>query len=104
MLNKKAAETRTFHVDLSHKLYTDELLSGTPTVTEVGTSALTISGVELTTSPTTPWGRMFIPTSRGVQFTVAGGMAGTLYTIRITVTTDATAAQTLIEEIQLRVN
>lgn len=102
MLNKKAAEVRTFTVEFSDKLHAEELLSGTPTVEEVGTSALTISSPELTVSPLMVMGYVFIPTSRGAQFTVEGGVAGTTYTIRITAETDA--GQTLINEIQLRVN
>lgn len=101
MLNKRAAEVRTFTVEFSGKLYADELLSGAPTVEEVGTSALTISGPELTVSPVAVMGNVFVPTSRGAQFTVAGGVAGTTYTIRVTAETDD--GQTLINEMTLRV-
>lgn len=101
MHNKKAAEIRTFKVPFSDKLHADELLSGTPTVAEVGTAALTISSPELTVSPLAVMGNVFIPTSLGVQFTVAGGVAGTTYTIRITAETDD--GQTLINEVTLRV-
>lgn len=103
MLNKRADEVRTFTVEFSGKLHADELLSGTPTVEEVGTSALTISGPELTVSPSDIFAKIFIPTGIGVQFTVAGGIAGNTYTIRITAGTDATSAQTLIQEETLRV-
>lgn len=101
MLNKKAAEVRTFTVEFSDKLLADELLSGTPTVEEVGSSELTISGPELTVSPSDIFAKVFIPTSRGALFTVAGGVAGTTYTIRVTAETDD--GQTLISQIQLRV-
>lgn len=101
MLNKRADEVRTFTVEFSGKLIADELLSGTPTVAEVGTSALTISSPELTVSPLAVMGNVFVPTSLGVQFTVAGGVAGTTYTIRVTAETDD--GQTLISEVSLRV-
>lgn len=100
MLNKRAAEVRTFSVDFTDELIADEVLSGTPTATE-GTGALTISGEALSVSPVAPMGRIFIPTARGVQFTVAGGTAGSTYTI---VVTAATSAQTLIRHVRLRVN
>lgn len=98
---KKAAEVRTFTRDFGHKLLPEELLSGTPTVVEYGSSALTISEEGLTVSPLDAVGHIFIPTDQGVIFTVAGGVAGTTYTIRITATT---TLQTLIEEITLKVN
>lgn len=101
---KRAAETRTFTVSFRHKLLAEELLSGTPTVTEVSTAALTISGEALTVNPLEPVGHIFIPTDQGVSFTVAGGVSGTTYTIRITATTGESPAQTLIEEVTLRVN
>lgn len=101
MLNKRALETRTFTVDFHDKLSAEELLSGTPTVAEVGSAALTISGIALTVSPTAPMGNTFIPTSEGVLFTVAGGVAGTTYTIRVTA---ITSGQTLIRDVTLRVN
>lgn len=103
MLNKRAAEVRTYFVDFRDRLIVDELLTGTPTVAEIGSSALTISGVGLTVSPRDETGRIFVPTDKGVIFTVAGGTAGTSYTLRIIAGTNSTNAQTLIKELQLRV-
>lgn len=100
---KRASEVRRIVVDFRDKLGAEELLTGTPTVAEVTTSALTISDKELTTSPTDPAGWFFVPTDKGVQFLVAGGVAGSSYTIRVTIGTDSTDAQTLIREITLRV-
>lgn len=101
MLTKRAAEVRSYAVDFGGKLSPDELLAGTPTATELVTSALTISGVELNGVVRTIGGRIAL-VAQAVVFLVAGGVAGTTYTIRITVGTNATAAQTLIQEIQLR--
>lgn len=106
---KRAAEIRTLQVDLSAKLVYPEVLTGTPTVTEVTTTDLTISDIELTTDPTIPLGSSFIPgsfipTDKGVRFRVSGGVAGRTYTLRVSVGTDATAPQTLIQDVTLMVN
>jgi len=81
----------------------DELLTGTPTVLEVGTSDLTISNVGITSDE---WILDGFPVSkaRAVEFTVAGGVAGTTYALRVTAGTDATGPQTLIRDLELRVN
>lgn len=111
MLIKRAAEVRAFAVDFSDKLHpgpfgeltdTDELLTGTPTVEEIGGSVLVISGAMLTDAE---WILEGIPSAKekAVQFTVAGGIAGTTYTLRITATSNATNVQTLIREVELRV-
>lgn len=98
---KRAGETRNILVDLSDKLDTDELLSGTATVVEVLTSALTIASVALSEERTV--NGAIVPASTGVSFSVSGGVARTDYTIRITVSTDATPAQLLIQDIRLQV-
>jgi hypothetical protein len=77
-----------------------ELLTGTPTAEELITSDLTIESVEVLTV-----GRLFagglLNANEGVHFRVSGGTTRTAYTIRVTVGTDASPAQTLIEEIRL---
>lgn len=101
--SKRAAETRRVIVNMSSRFLADEILTGTPTVVEVGSSDLTISDVGLNAADETIAGRVAL-VDQAVAFTVAGGTAGEEYTIRITATTDATYAQTLIEQITLRVN
>ncbi len=103
LYSKRAGETRNVAVDMSGKLQTGELLTGTPTVVEWGSSALTISSPGLNLEDQVIAGKIAL-VNRAVVFTVAGGVSGTLYTIRITAVSDADAAQTLIEEIQIRVN
>lgn len=103
MLSKRAAETRTIAVNLGGRLVSDELLTGTPTVVEVGSSDLTISSPALTVADGYFFNSWLIE-SKAVTFSVAGGTAGQSYLIRVTVTTDSDAAQTLIEEITLKVN
>jgi hypothetical protein len=105
MRSKKAAETVNVLVDFSHRLSIGELLAGTPVVSEVGTSDLTLSNPIVPTADTTVSVLQQLALSdRCVQFTVEGGTAGTTYVVRITVSTDATYAQTLVQEVQLRVN
>lgn len=114
----KAGETRAFTVDFSSRLstppfsptgpcessttYATEVLTGTPTVAEVGTSALTIANVALNTAALWVAGRS-IAANQGVTFTVSGGTTRTVYTVRITIATDGTPAQTLIEDIRIQV-
>lgn len=100
---KRASEVRTFTFDFRRKLLADEVLTGTPTVEEFGSSDLTITGVGLTVSPTLQIGKIFTATDQGVVFTVAGGTAGTTYTIRITTVTNVAVPQTLIQDVTLRV-
>jgi hypothetical protein len=99
--SKRPGETRTVAVDMSHKLAAVDLLSGTPTVVERTTAALTISGAGLSDVERTIGGRTAL-INRTVVFTVAGGTAGVTYTVRITATTDK--GQTLIEDVSFRVN
>lgn len=103
MFTKRAGETITIPVDFSRRMISGELLSGTPTVVEIATSGLTIGDPLLNTAEWTISGKP-AAISRAVLFSVAGGVAGTLYTIRVTAVTDETPAQTLIEYVQLRVN
>jgi hypothetical protein len=101
---KKAAETRTVIVSFKDKLAACswELLAGTPTATEQITADLTISGVAVNTLERKIDGQR-IPTGTAVEFTVSGGTARTDYTIRLTVSTDASPTQTLIEDVRLKV-
>lgn len=110
VFTKHAAETRRIAFDLSSRFIGTELLTGTPTVTEVGTSDLTISGIEVPAAETVQragaWWWPFWrqpPYGRMVAFSVAGGTAGESYTLRVTAGTNATYPQTLIQDITLRV-
>lgn len=99
--SKKANEIRTFAVDFSLKMAAAELLTGTPTVVEATTTDLTISDIELNSVVRTVGGSVS-PVDCAVLFIVAGGTAGSTYVIRITAATDE--GQTLIEDVELRVN
>lgn len=103
MLAKRATETRNFAVYFGEGLVGEELLIGTPTVVEVGTADLTISNVGRNVEQ--QWiGRWDAVIDKAVVFTVSGGTAGRVYKLRITAGTDATYPQTMIQEVELRVN
>lgn len=101
--SKRAGETRRVVVNFSGNFLADEILTGTPTVVEVGSSDLTISDVGINALDETVAGRVAL-VDQAVAFTVAGGTAGTEYRLRITATTNAQYPQTLISDITLRVN
>lgn len=91
---KTANETRLAAVSFVDALDSGELLTGTPTVTEVSTSDLTIDNEQTNTAAITVDG-VSVAVGQAVQFTVAGGTVDTLYRIEVQCGTDATPAQTL---------
>lgn len=99
---KKAEATRYILVSFKDQIVDTELLTGTPTAEEYGTSALTISDVALNTLDVGIHG-LPVKTNQGVGFFVAGGVARTDYTIRVTVGTDTSPGQTLVKDIRLKV-
>lgn len=99
---KTASETRNAGVSFANKLDSGELLSGTPTVVEVTTSALTLTNKAVNTSALTLDGQD-VAIGEAVTFTVAGGSAGVRYHIRVNVDTDAGVTQTLYGDVYLEV-
>ena len=102
-VSKRAAETKRVQVDFYDSLGAKELLTGTPTVQEMFTTDLTFSGIGFNTSD------LFIAhawrlASTVVEFLVAGGTSGRIYSIQVSATSDATTAQTRIKDVQLKVN
>jgi len=77
------------------------LLTGTPTIVEA-TSVLTLSDKVVNTAQLTIAGKT-VEIGQAVQFKVLGGTADTTYTILITVSTDATLAQTFPITLKIRV-
>jgi len=98
---KTVSEVRNVAVSFSGKLDSGELLTGTPTVTEVTTTDLTFASEAVNTAALTVNGES-TPIGEAVQFSVTGGSVGT-YEIKIAVGTDATPAQTLYGTIKLKV-
>jgi len=102
--HKHASETRTISVDYTDKLDSGESLSGTPTITEVTSSDLTISGAQLNSGALTING-VSVAANKAAQCQVAGGTSGTTYQVLIQVGTDASSpgAQTFYDTIKIEV-
>lgn len=90
--------------------YTDELDTGDtgellvdPTVAEVTTEDLTIESVAVNTGTKNCLGET-VAVGKAVQFRVSGGTKGRVYTLRVTVDTDATPAQTFVDDFQFLCN
>lgn len=99
---KTASEVRNVAVSFAGKLDSGELLTGTPTVTEVTTTDLTFASQAVNTAALTING-VSTAIGRAAQFKVTGGTAGTTYEITVSCGTDATPAQTLYGTIKLKV-
>ena len=99
---KTASAVRNIAVSFVGKLDDGELLSGTPTVSELVTTDLTITNEGVNTAELTISGKS-VPIGQAVQFSVAGGTAGRSYKITISVATDSTPSQTLYGTITLDV-
>ncbi|WP_455387616.1 hypothetical protein [Petrachloros mirabilis] len=92
-----AGDTELMAVDFQDQLDSGELLTGTPTIAEQGTSALTITNKAVSTAALTINGRS-CAIGQAVQCLISGQAAGTTYTVRITVSTDATPARTFVRD------
>ena len=75
-------------VSFADFLDTGEALTGTPTVIELTTTDLTIENVAVSSAALTILGET-VALGEAVQFTVEGQQAGTLYTLVVTASTDA---------------
>lgn len=96
-------ETRNVAVDFQDVLDSGELLTGTPTVAEVTTTDLTIASKAINTAALTIDGRA-VAIGEAVQFKVSGQLAANSpYTIKITVSTTASPAQTLVRYVVFEV-
>lgn len=99
---KLVSEARNVAVSFVGKLDVGELLNGTPTVVEVGSTDLTITNVGINIVALTINDKAVI-IGRAVQFKVTGGVAGVTYILRLTSTTDASPSQTVILNVTLKV-
>lgn len=95
------SETRAPKLSFLGDLPSGVLLSGTPTVAEIGSSDLTIASVARSTVTMTIQG-VSHAASQAVICTVAGASAGRLYRLRVTCGTDGTPAETLVRVFRLR--
>ena len=96
-------ETSNFSVSFVGALDSGELLTGTPTATEVTTSDLTIRNVAVSTAALVI-NDISVETGKAVQCKVIGQLkANAPYMIRITAVTDSTPAQTKIRKVIFKV-
>lgn len=98
--SKGASEVRNAAISFVGKLDSDELLSGTPTVT--ATTGITIASASRNSTTMTIDGESVLA-SQAVTFRVSGGTAGSSYTITATCATDASLPQTLYATVRLMV-
>lgn len=99
---KKAEETRNILVAFTDELWKDEVLTGTATAVEIGTSALTITDAAVTSADCWLDSRQ-IAAGQGVQFSVSGGVARQSYTIRVGASSTSSPIQTLSKDYRLLV-
>lgn len=92
-----AGATEIIKIDFTDQLDSgsDELLTGTPTVTEVTTSDLTLANKMVSTITMTILDRE-VAAGMAVTFKVTGQKAGTQYQFRVSVGTTSSPARTLV--------
>lgn len=96
-----AGETRNVAVNFAAELDGAEVLTGTPTVTEIETSDLTLASKKVNTEAISiNYETAAIGTA--VQFSVTGAQAGKTYRVLISVGTNATAAQTIKRGVRIK--
>ena len=101
---KSVSEARAVSIDYTDLLDSGEVLAGTPTVVEVGSSDLTLSNKARNSSGAVTILGDSVAVNSAVQFHVAsGGVAGKRYTIKVTVSTNASTAQTFVDLVRLDV-
>ena len=94
-----AGDTRTAYVDVTDELITGETVTGSPSVTELNSSDLTLGTPAILASDVV-YKETTYPASKGVSFTVTGGTAGVIYTIKATIAT--TESNTMVFELPLK--
>jgi len=100
---KTVSETRICAVSFADMLESGETMTGgTLAITEATTSGLTLANKAVTTGVRTILGES-VAIGLAVQFTAAGGTAGTTHLIKISITTSATPAQTFVRGVKLPV-
>jgi hypothetical protein len=92
-------DTDIASIDYTEYLDEDEFLSGTPTVSEVTSTDLTVSNKVVNTEEVRILGRD-IAIGKAVQFKLSGQKVNTEYSIRVTVSTDN--GRTAVRDIVLK--
>ena len=99
--SKTESEVRLASVDFQGKLESGEALTGTVTVTD-DSGTLTLANAAVNSAALVVNGKD-VAVGQGAIFKITGGTAGNTYTVKISVATDGTPAQTLNARIKLRV-
>ena len=94
-------DTQNGAVSFANQLDTSEVLTGTPTITEVTTTDLTLSNKAVNIAALTING-VEVAIGEAVQFKVTS-MTAASYTLKITAVTDSTPAQTLVRYVKFSV-
>ena len=89
-----AGATRIVSLDLTDDLDSSETLTGTPTVSEISTTDLTLGNKQVNSGSITVLGRT-VTAGKAIQFTTAGQVAGTVYSLSVSCATTTTPAETL---------
>lgn len=100
--DKDSGGLRWASVSFSGLLDTTETLTGTPEVTEVGTTDLTIANVANSTAEM-EINHETVPAAEAVRFTVDGGTEGTIYDLQVVGYSNSTPQQKMIADLRLRV-
>lgn len=95
-------ETEVVAIDYTDHLGSEELLTGSPTATLVGSGDLVTSEVGVNAATMTILSRDVVA-GKAVKFKVKSQVAGHHYVIKVTVSTDSNPARTIVREIELRV-
>lgn len=96
------SETEVVSINYSDVLDSGELLTGTPTVTEVSTANLSLANKLVSTATyVESFSGETVAVGKAVQFTVSTSTAG-LYQIRVSVATDSSPARTLVRDLYVR--
>jgi len=94
-------ETRNAAVDFEQRLDTSEVLTGTPTVSELTTSDLTIDNVKINTAALTVNGNA-VGVGGAIQFRFSGQQQSLTYTLLVQSATDSSPAQTLRAKVRFK--
>ena len=92
---KSPADVEAGACSFTNELRSGELLTGTPTIAAQTTSDLTISNQGKNASEQTI-AVVVTAANQAATWTCSGGTSGTRYSLKVTVTTDASDARTLV--------
>jgi len=95
-------DTEMAAIDYQDHLDAGELLTGTPTILEQGSTDLTLGNKVVSTAALTILGST-VSIGQAVQFSVTGSSnsTGKLYEVRVTTVSDSTVARTFVRDLRI---